>query len=1062
MAGRHPGEPPGDAGPAPPPAGAAVRSPQRGRVLPLSGKTAGAVRELAERYMGWLEKQGSPEAMTDELLADMAWTAGIGRSHFEWRSGLAFGDPGELRRKLEALAGGAESARSQSEPKVAFVYTGQGSQWTGMGRDLYESEPAVRAVLDRCEAAMRELRGASLLDVMFGAEGAAGALDDTAWTQPALYALECALAELWGCVGVRPAAVLGHSVGELAAARAAGVWGLEEGLRFAAARGEHMGALPTEGSRAGAMAALFAGKARVEAALEEWNAGTDGPGLCVAADNGTHLVVSGTADGVAGLTDRLAAEGVRVERLQVRHAFHSTLMDPVLDSLEAALEGMDLTVPVETALVSGATGRPLGAGEVPDGAYWRRQARERVEFAAGVEALAGAGVDLVVEIGPRPVLGPLVRACWPAADAESGTPGPAVLSSLGGRTGSGEGFAAAVAEAYEAGSELDFEGLYDGEERRRVRLPTYPFQRRRYWVEGRRHRQAADGDPLLGTRRDSARGEVTFETELFATDPGWLGDYRVFGIAAMPSALCAALALAAARAVEEFGTVAVDGLRLHAPIVLPVGEGDTDRCRVVQVAARRAEGSEAGRVDVYSRSGNGEEWTHHAEARVSAGADQAGPDVDINGLKAGLEEIGSPAFYRMFDAGEIAYGPALRGVEGIWTGPGEALGEVALAAGEARAGPDLHPALLEGCIQVAVAATGVAPESGRAYLPLGCERLWVWGPLPERVACHAQLQRQAAEGAPGPDAPVVDVRIYDPGGEEIGGASGLFLAQATQSALLAAAGDVDRLLYDVVWRLRPHAGGLRAAGFLTDPVGMGERTPGFGDYLAAEGMDAVSLAALQTDLERLARGYALAALEELGWNRERGSPAIPAELRQRLKVVRDQERLFGRLFEMLAEGEVLAEVPDGSRVVACGTGDPLPGGIAADPAGLAASLRERHPRGRNELGLLARCGAALADVLRGRADPVALLFGGDDPGGGGIVQGGTGAAGGEPPAGRCSRGLGGGTAGRAAAEGARGWRGHRQRDSRAAGGATGGTLRLRLDGRLGWIPPVCGRAHRGE
>ena len=980
MAVRHPTEPAVDGGAPPQPATPAVPSPERRRVLPLSGKTEGAVRELAERYLGWLEKQVGPEGMTGELLSDMAWTAGVGRSHFEWRAGLAFGDPGELRRKLEALAGGAGAPRSHSEPKVAFVYTGQDSQWTGMGRDLYENEPAVRAVLDRCDDAMRELRGVSLLDVIFGAEGAAGALDDTAWTQPALYALECALAELWRCAGVRPAAVLGHSVGELAAAHAAGVWELEEGLRFAAARGEHMGGLPTQGSRAGAMAAVFAGKARIEAALEEWNAGTDGPGLCVAADNGTHLVVSGTAAGVAGLTDWLAAEGVRVERLQVRHAFHSALMDPVLESLEAALEGMDLTVSAETALVSGATGRLLGTGEVPDGAYWRRQARERVEFAAGVEALARIGVDLVVEIGPRPVLGPLVRACWPAGDRESSTPGPTVLSSLGGRKGSGEGFAAAAAEAYEAGSELDFAGLFDGEERRRVRLPTYPFQRRRYWVEGRRLRRAPDGDPLLGTRRDSAHGEVTFETELFATDPAWLGDYRVFGVAAAPSALCAALALAAARAVEGLGTVAVDGLRLHAPIVLPVGEGDRDRCRVVQVAARRAGESETGRVDVYSRSGSGEEWTHHAEARVSAGAREPGPDADMQALKAGLQELGSPAFYRMFDAGEIAYGPAFRRVEGIWTGPGEAVGEVALAAGEARAGLDLHPALLEGCIQLAVAATGVTAESGRANLPLGCDRLWIQGPLPERVTCHARLRRQAAEGASGPDAPVVDLRIYDPDGEEIGGASGLFLAQATQSALLAAASDVDRLLYEVVWRLRPHAGGLRAAAFLTDPLVVGERTPGFGDYLAAEGMDGVSLAALQADLERLARGYALAALEGLGWNRERGSPAIAAELRQRLKVVRDQERLFGRLFEMLAEGEVLAEVPDGSWVVACGTGDLLPGGIAADPAGLAASLRERHPRGWNELGLLARCGAALADVLRGRADPVALLFGGDDPG----------------------------------------------------------------------------------
>ena len=178
----------------------------------------------------------------DALLADMAWTAGVGRSRFEHRAGVVFGGVEELRGGLERLA--AEGGRGAGgATRVAFLFTGQGSQWAGMGRALYRREPVVRAVLERCEREMVSLRGESLLDVMFGREGAVGSVDDTTWTQPALYALGCALSALWESVGVRPVAVLGHSVGEFAAAHVAGVFGLEAGLRLASVRGELMGSL---------------------------------------------------------------------------------------------------------------------------------------------------------------------------------------------------------------------------------------------------------------------------------------------------------------------------------------------------------------------------------------------------------------------------------------------------------------------------------------------------------------------------------------------------------------------------------------------------------------------------------------------------------------------------------------------------------------------------------------------------------------------------------------------------------------------------------------------------
>ena len=210
------------------------------RFLPLSGKEDGALRDLARQYSSWLDERSaelSSEGTAETMLADMAWTAGVGRSHFDYRAGVVFGDVASLRDGLKTLAEADERPQPMAATKVAFAYTGEGSQWVGMGQALYECEPVVRAVLDRCDAILREERGASLLDVMFGRADSAEALDDPAWMQPAMYALECALTALWASVGIRPSAVVGQGLGELAAAQAAGVFGLEEGLRVAVARG---------------------------------------------------------------------------------------------------------------------------------------------------------------------------------------------------------------------------------------------------------------------------------------------------------------------------------------------------------------------------------------------------------------------------------------------------------------------------------------------------------------------------------------------------------------------------------------------------------------------------------------------------------------------------------------------------------------------------------------------------------------------------------------------------------------------------------------------------------
>ncbi len=956
---------------------------RRTRFLPLSGKSEGAVRELAGRYLSWLDErteQLSPGAAWDAALADMSWTAGTGRSHFDYRAGVVFHDAESLRERLSGLAESGTGIEAGTAARVAFACTGQGSQWAGMGRDLYESEPVARVVLDRCEAVFREVRGASLLDVMFGRAGAEGDLGDTAWEQPALYALECALTALWASVGITPSVVLGHSVGEIAAAHAAGVFSLEDGMRFAAARGTLL-----SGTRQGAMGAIFAPAERVRAEVEALNGSSNGVGLSIAGDNGAHIVVSGPAADVEAILGRFEAEGVRARKLNTARAFHSALVEPALDELEASLDGVEIGSPAIT-LVSNLTGRAVGPGMPMDAPYWRRHAREPVAFANGVRALADIGVDLVVEIGPHSVLGPMATLAWPEPDA-SGP--PAVLASMrrpprDGATAEAESsFIDAVAEAYEAGADISFEGLFAGETRRRVSLPSYPFQRERHWVQQARQRRTSAGHPLLGVRHESARGETTFETEVFPSDPAWLADHRVFGRLIAPGALYGAMAASASLA-EGSDSVVLEDIQLHSALVFSEKdseEGADEGGRRVQVLLGDSERASSRPVQIFSK-GADDDWTMHIEGRVlpDAGLPGAGARTDLEGLKSRLSEADVSAYYRAKSSTGIDLGPLFQTLGTVWSGPGEALGEVSLPEAAGRNELDVHPLLLDGCFQVVGVARNMTggPEEA-TYLPFGWGRMWMSGRLPDRLYCHVTMGEESEpETGEQPEVLSGDLRIYDPDGVLLGELTGYAVKRATPEALLSAIEGVDDLLYEVAWRDRPLESAVLAADFFPSPSGVASGAQLFTGYLTDAGVDPQGRNALLADLERWSWARALATLEELGWKRVPGDRVESEDLREQLGVLPEHTRLFRRMLEMVARSGVLEESGDGF-VVVVGPEDPLPDVLPGDLEEFAAYMTGLYPDGQTEIGLFRRSGFALGDVLRGQQDPLTLLFSSGEP-----------------------------------------------------------------------------------
>ncbi|OBG80641.1 polyketide synthase [Mycobacterium sp. E802] len=760
-------------------------------VLALSARSPEALVSLARRYENWLD------AHPDVDIADVCLTAGTGRSHFEHRAALVVDSIDDARMGLADLAEnrtrpGVLRGEHTNHPTTAWLFTGQGSQHPGMARQLFDAEPVFAETVTRCAEAVADILPKPLLEVMFATGGeAAETLRHTSYAQPALFAVEMGLARLWQSWGIQPDVVLGHSVGQYAAACVAGVFSLEDGARLMAHRGRLFGSLP-EGGR---MVAVFTDPKQVEQISGEF------PRVSVGAYNGPNTVLSGPGEDLEKAVARFEEEGIRCTWLQTSHAFHSELLDPVLDEFESFAAQVQYAAPT-LPLVCNRTGAVLTAQTVIDAQYWRRHSRQPVQFSESVRTVAALGCSVLMEIGPQPVLTGAAVQVWPEH-----LPAPRAIVSLRKGVDDRRQIADALAAAYVGGHRPDFAAVHGGPGRR-VELPTYPFQRRRFWPKGGaiavEGGVGSGGSGILGSGKDLASGDSVYTSRLSVKSQPWLSDHVIYGTVVVPGATYAAMALAAvgtpARAKDVF---------FYEPIILPEKSS-----REVQLTLHPVETGGEWTFQVHSRP-YGErdaEWSLNAEGTVVSGvedaADEPAADSDpVDEAIERLERMRPQELFETFADLELAWGPTWSGsLKSLWLGEGEAIGDILVGAelAEQLGTEPMHPVLMDLCTGVAFPAFPalLAAEQGvnDLFLPLRYGQVTLKEKMPRRFYCRARWHESALDS----ETQVFDLEYLDRDGRHLGGIREFTVKRAPREALLRGlGGDATRLLYTLGWNELP-------------------------------------------------------------------------------------------------------------------------------------------------------------------------------------------------------------------------------------------------------------------
>lgn len=753
-------------------------------LVTVSAKSAEALVAQVERLLKWLDDH--PEAP----IGDVCYTTNVSRSQFAFRFAAPVRSLADLKKHLanwlKTTSKDASSLQRTSGVPIAFMFSGQGAQWAGMAAQLYRTHSVFRDAMDRCHALAQPHLEHGLLEVIFAREGGDALVNRTDYTQPALFAVEYALAELLKSWGISPDAVIGHSLGEFVAACTAGVMTLEDAMRLVTARGALMHQMPNGGS----MVAIFAQESVARALIDKI-----APELAVAAMNGPlNTVVSGDRDTLRMLLEELDRQHISYRELHVSNAFHSPRTEPILDDLQKVANQITYHSP-KLPLISNLTGELMAAA--PDEIYWRRHLREAVRFGDGMLALAELGCRSFLEIGPHPVLLPVAQACLGARGRSMNW-----IATLSRQKPDADAITEMLVALYLAGHNLNWAALHADSSWRRIPLPTYAFQRKRYWLEdnaihSERARKVVErSHPLVGARTNFSSNEPCYEARYGTHHAGFFADHKVAGTIVLPTT--AELEAATVVGRMHFGTsrISFDNAMHHQAMSFANGDDRTVRVLVTPLNADKAS------FKLVSKDAEDPQvWHTHMTGTLRKSEMTSRPAFSTKQIRERCQQTLSIAdFYARLNKLGLEYGPGFRGVQELYLGQNETLTKVKLPDGLANTQYLMHPAFLDACLHAyPLVLDGVGKterDLHQSYLPISLEGYRCYQDGIDKAWVHTKLRSVEKD-----DTQVVDIQVYDDAERPVADLEGLSLRRLPLGRVKQPeVSSTDNLFYRSVWR----------------------------------------------------------------------------------------------------------------------------------------------------------------------------------------------------------------------------------------------------------------------
>ncbi len=919
-------------------------------LLPISARNNESLKQYATAYGDFIKNN-------DADLNDITNTAGLRKAHHDHRIVVFGKNKNDISDRINSYLSNKSSSgliigkpNTEDSNEIAFVFTGQGPQWWGMGRELLKKEPIFKDVIEKCDKLLSQYTSWSLIEELTRDEETTK-IGDTEIAQPAIFALQIGLAELWKSFGISPSAVVGHSVGEVAAAYIAGVYTLEDAIKIIYQRSRLQET--TRGN--GRMVAVAISWKEAKELIE----GHEDHVAITAVNSSGMVTLAGDTKEIESLVAPLEKEQIFVRWLKVDFAFHTHQMTPIKNELLECLSDIN-PMSSKIPFYSTVTGDVLD-GKKLDGLYWWQNVRDCVLFAPAMEQLIANGFNSFLELGPHPSLASSISECLSASKIK-GT----VLPSIRRNEPEQEQILTSLATLYANGSNLNWENV-NGGKYSFVRLPSYPWQNEKYWLESeisRDYRLSGPGHPLLGKKTSNAC--AIWEGEIDPRALNYLNDHRLRDSIVYPASAYVEMALGIISEIFPDESYVAEEIKFKKALFISEKNALT-----IQFHFDDSDGS----FKIYgSESPSENNWELHAEGRIQKLLPTPLDKPDFNSLKNKLTEIVEhEKIYEDFHDAGYQFGPNFSEIQTTWRVPNEALAEIIVPEeiDLERENYQFHPAILDACFQCIKGAQEFIEgreASENFFLPVGLERIKLYKKPTKHLWSHATLEQNDGEIVIG------DIKVFDDNGEPVADIKG-FRAQRVDQTESKSKSDLDNCLYKFQWHpVRVQGKGVKHHGSaeIQSPLEIADTLNTVGLNLAAEYDITKYSKVFAPKVESLAFHYILNCFAELGWKPSIGEIFSTSEFLKNHGIISAHERLTRAYLNALLEEGVLAKSSNDSWEVIA-----LPESSRHEE--MYETLKKDYPNSKAELGLQRNCGIVLPGVLNGTTDPLQIIFSAESP-----------------------------------------------------------------------------------